>query len=282
LTPEAFVAEPIGRNTAPAIAVAAALAVRAGDPLQLVVPADHLISDVEAFWRTVDTAAAVAAEPQSPLVTFGIPIGRPETGYGYIERGEPHPGATRTFGVRRFHEKPDSEQARAYQTSGRHYWNSGIFLWRASALLAELAQQMPALHALVAPLVEATDPVGLIPGVFEQAEAESIDWGVLEKSSRVVVVEAGFDWSDVGNWSSWGELSGADEAGNVTRGEAVTVDSRDCLLYSDDGLIATLGVANVVVVRTAEATLVIDRDRCQEIRELLRQMREREDTRRHL
>ncbi|MFH1145154.1 MAG: sugar phosphate nucleotidyltransferase [Candidatus Eisenbacteria bacterium] len=278
LSAERFLGEPVGRNTAPAVAVAAALALRRGeDPIQLVVPADHWIDEPARFWEDVATAVAVAAAGDAPLVTLGIPITRPETGYGYIERGAARAEAPGAYRVARFHEKPDLETARGYQESGDFYWNSGMFVWRASAVLEELARHMPQLHALVLPLARASDPVSLLPDVFARAQAHSIDNGLLEHSSRVAVVEARFDWTDLGNWSSWAERRVADAAGNTSAGEVVAVDSSDCVLYSQDGLIATLGVRNLVVVKTGDVTLVIDRDRCQDVRGILEAIRAKAD-----
>lgn len=277
-----FVGEPVGRNTAPAIAVAAALARREGDPLQVVVPSDHWIPDAASFWRGVKSAVAVASAEDAPLVTFGVPIRRAETGYGYIERGAPRAEAPGAYRVARFHEKPDRAQAEDYRRAGRFYWNSGIFVWRSSALLEEVGRHLPKLHREVATLVSAEDPRGLLPGLFERAPSESIDWGVLEKSSRVAVVEAGFAWSDVGSWSSWGELLEVDARGNATQGETLMLDSEQTLVLSDEGLVATLGVKDLVVVRTGDATLVIDRQRCQDVRRLLAALRERSGGRRYL
>jgi mannose-1-phosphate guanylyltransferase/mannose-6-phosphate isomerase len=269
-----FVCEPVGRNTAPACAVAAALALRGGhDPLQLVVPADHWIPDNPAFWRTVDAASAVAGAPDGPLVTFGIPITRPEIAYGYIERGEPRVETERAFRVKRFHEKPDPASARVYAGNTAFYWNSGIFLWRASSLRREIARHLPELAAAVAPLSEHPACEPELRGVFETAPSISIDHGVLERSDAVAVVEAGFAWNDLGSWSSWAEQMTPDGAGNVSRGAVVSVDTQDCVTYCDSGLIATLGVKDLVVVRAGDVTLVVERSRCQEVRRLIEALR---------
>jgi mannose-1-phosphate guanylyltransferase/mannose-6-phosphate isomerase len=268
------VGEPSGRNTAPACGVAAALG-RAGgaDPLQLVVPADHWIPATGDFWRDADTALALAAAADAPLVTLGIPVRRPETGYGYIERGAPRPEAGGCFRVARFHEKPDAATAQAYAASGGHYWNSGIFAWRAGALLEEIDRHLPELGRALEPLRRSPVDRGALPAVFGAAPAISIDHGVLERSGRVAVVAAGFAWNDVGNWSSWAEQLPADAAGNVGRGARVSLDAQGCVVYSDSGLVATLGVRDLVVVRSGDVTLVVERSRCQEIRRLLDAMR---------
>lgn len=274
--------EPVGRNTAPAIGVAAALGRRTGDPVQLVAPADHWIPDPTAFWRTVERAERVAQAADAPLVTLGVPITQPETGYGYIERGASRPEAEGAYAVARFHEKPDRETALRYAGDPRFYWNSGIFIWRASALLEELERHMPALAALVAPLADAADPQAAIDELLPQAESQSIDWGLLERSARVAVVAADFHWSDVGSWASWGEQAGGDPQGNAVHGEASLVDTRDCVVYADQGLIAALGVRDLVIVRAADATLVLDRQRSQDVRAILAALRSDPEAKRYL
>jgi mannose-1-phosphate guanylyltransferase/mannose-6-phosphate isomerase len=282
LTPAHFIPETVGRSTAPAVAVTAALALRTGDPLQLVVPSDHWIPEADDFWGSVDEALAVAAAPDSPLVTLGVPITRPETGYGYIERGTAREPGPRAYAVARFHEKPDRERAARYQAAGGFYWNSGIFVWRASAVMAEIERHMPALHADVAPLVTAADPLALLPGIFERAASESIDCGVIEKSSRVAVVEAGFAWSDLGSWDSLDALVAPDARGNVALGDVELLESEGCVAYADEGLVAALGVRDLVIVRSGDVTLVVDRSRCQDVRRVLEALRARADAGRFL
>ncbi len=276
LPPARLVLESVGRDTAPALAVAAALGTRGGrDPVQIVAPSDHWIGDVAGFWDSVERAVAVAEAPDAPLVTFGIPISRPDTGYGYLERGGPRSEARDVWRVARFHEKPDAATARTYQSAGRYFWNSGIFVWRASSLLAEVERRMPELHALVRGLATAPgDPRELLPEIFRRAPARSIDYGVLEQSDRVAVVRAEFDWSDVGTWGSWGEMAaGAD--GNAARGDVLAIESSDCVLYSEGGTLAVLGVRDLVIVHTPEATLVVPRGRCQEVRQILQALKSR-------
>jgi len=270
-----LVTEAVGRDTAPALAVAAALGTRGGcDPVQLVAPSDHWIGDTEAFWETVERAVAVAEAGDHPLVTLGIPITRPDTGYGYIERGPARPEARAVWRVARFHEKPDERTAATYQAAGRYFWNSGIFVWRARSLLEEIERQMPALFALVRDLVSAEDPGRLLPEIFRRAPSRSIDYGILEHCSRVAVVEAGFDWSDVGTWGSWGQLA-ADAGENAVHGDVVAVESSGCVLYAEEGTVATLGVKDLVVVHTPGATLVVPKSRCQEVRRILQALKAR-------
>jgi len=218
----------------------------------------------------------VAEAADAPLVTFGIPISRPDTGYGYLERGEPRGETRGVWQVAHFHEKPDAATAGVYQAAGRYFWNSGIFVWRASSLLAQVQRRMPELHALVSELITTpADPRSLLSEIFRRAPSRSIDYGVLEHCDRVAVVQAGFDWSDVGTWGSWGELT-AGEDGNAASGDVLALDSSGCVLYSEGGTLAALGVRDLVIVHTAEATLVVPRSRCQEVRRILQALRSRE------
>ncbi|MBD3237400.1 MAG: NTP transferase domain-containing protein [Candidatus Eisenbacteria bacterium] len=281
--PEHLIPEPVGRNTAPAAAVVAALGLRGGrDPLQLVTPADHWIPSTDDFWSGVERARVVAEAADSPLVTFGVPITRPETGYGYIERGGARAEGRWAYRVAQFHEKPNQATAEAYLASGRCYWNAGIFLWRASAFAAEVERCLPDLWSLVAPLITAPQPLERLPEIFARAPAQSIDYGVLEASKRVAVVATDFAWSDLGNWSGWGELAGNDAQGNARAGETVTLETRDCVLHAEEGLIATLGISDLIVVRSGAVTLVADRKRAQDVRDLLERLREQPGGERHL
>jgi len=283
LGPSGYVREPVGRNTGPACAVAAALATREGrDPLQLVVPADHWIPETERFWQGVDEAVAVAAAEDAPLVTFGVPIRRPETGYGYIERAAARPEGPHAYRIARFHEKPDAATAQRYAAQPGYYWNSGIFVWRAGALLEEIGRLLPDLAAALAPLRRPDDGHHRLGEVFVAAPSISIDHAVLEHSPRIAVVEAGFAWNDLGNWSSWAEHVSVDAEGNAHRGASLRVDAHDCVLYAETGLIAVLGVRDLIVVRAGDVTLVADRNRAQEVRRLVETLRERPELKDYL
>ncbi len=273
-----IVAEVAGKSTGPACAVAAALGVRRGaDPIQLVAPSDHLVPDVEAFWTAVDQAAQLIDQQPQRLVTFGIPISEPDTGYGYIERAAPIDSAENAWDVAHFHEKPDEETARTYQASGDCYWNSGIFVWRPQAFLAELFGHMPKLHTLVMPLIGANDPISMLDDIFRRAESVPVDVGVLERSQQVAVIPAGFAWDDVGTWDRWAKLA-AGEDGNATAGQVLALESEGCALFADDGLVVTLGLKDLVVVRSGDVTLVLPKSRASEIKSILEALREsRED-----
>ena len=276
VTPRAIVLEPFGRNTAPAIALAALAALRdAGevDPLLLVLPADHVIRDTAVFQQAVHLALPAAEQGQ--LVTFGIVPGTPETGYGYIQRGEPH-GAV--FRIARFVEKPDLAHAQQFVAAGDYYWNSGMFLFRASRYLAELAHLAPemaaACRAAFAGGVADLDFTRVSAPAFERCPSDSIDYAVMEKTAGAVVVPLDAGWSDVGSWSALHEASDADADGNVTHGDVLLEDSSGCYLYAESRLLATVGLNDHVVVETKDAVLVAPRNRVQDVKKLVNRLKE--------
>ncbi len=286
--------EPVGRNTAPALSAAAAIATREGaDPLLLMMPSDHLIADRVAFQRAVLAGAELAA--QGEVVTFGIVPTRAETGYGYIELGAPigEQSAPARYQVKAFKEKPDAETALRYIDSGGYLWNAGIFMMRASTWQAHAERLCPAIHAAAARATSAGREDGdffrLEADAFKASPSDSIDYAVMEPLSvegavRVVALDAG--WSDVGSWSSLWEVSAHDSHGNVTRGDVCTIDSQDNLVFAEHRLVATLGCADLVVVETADAVLVADKRKTQDVKHvvdwLARQNREERLTHRRV
>jgi mannose-1-phosphate guanylyltransferase/mannose-6-phosphate isomerase len=276
-TPQAIVLEPQGRNTAPAAAIAALLATGGNadvDPVLLILPADHVISDVAAFQAAV--AAGRAASEAGSLVTFGVVPDRVETGYGYIRRGSAVGAA---FKVERFVEKPDAATARVYLDSGEYYWNSGMFMFRASAYLAELGRQAPAMlaacRAAVAGARRDLDFLRLPEQEFVACPSDSIDYAVMEKTSLAVVVPLSAGWSDVGSWSALADALPRDSAGNVTVGDVLIEDSSGCYLHSTSRLVAAVGLRDHVVVETKDAVLVAPRDRVQDVKELVAELKAR-------
>ncbi|CAA7621176.1 mannose-1-phosphate guanylyltransferase/mannose-6-phosphate isomerase [Magnetospirillum sp. SS-4] len=262
----AVVIEPMGRNTAPAAAVAA-LMLAADDPgaLMLLMPSDHLIADVPAFRRAVEAAVPLAEAGR--LVTFGIRPTGPNTGYGYIKAGAPLPGGN---AVERFVEKPDLATAQAYLESGEYTWNSGIFLLPAGMFLAELETHAP---GMVAGCRAALDRgrgdlffFRLDDEAFAGIESRSIDYAVMERSDKVAVVPVEMGWSDIGSFSALWQESPRDSAGNVVRGDVLVLDSADCYLRSQDHLVAVVGCRDLVVVATDDAVLVADKSRDQEVK----------------
>ena len=276
LTPKAIVLEPFGRNTAPAIALAALAARRdAGgvDPLLLVLPADHVIRDTAVFQQAVRTALPAAEQGQ--LVTFGIVPDRPETGYGYIQRGA---AQGNVFRIARFVEKPDLERARQFVAAQDYYWNSGMFLFRAGRYLEELERLAPEMaHACRTAFEQGRkdlDFTRLDAAVFEGCPSDSIDYAVMEKTAGAVVVPLDAGWSDVGSWSALHDASDADADGNVAHGDVLQEDSSGCYLYAESRLVAAVGLRNHVVVETKDAVLVAPRDRVQDVKKLVNRLKE--------
>lgn len=283
VVPTAILLEPVGRNTAPAVALAALRARDGGDdPVLLVLPADHVIRDTAAFLSAVGQAMPLAES--GALVTFGIVPDRPETGYGYIRRGEPvreggEPAAT-VYPVARFVEKPDLPTAREYVASGDYFWNSGMFLFRASVFLEELKRHAPAMvEACTRAMAEAVCDLDFTrPGAeaFRSCPSDSIDYAVMEKTAAAMMVPLQAGWSDVGSWASLWEVQEQDAAGNVIRGDVLNVDARDCYLQSTSRLVAAVGLRDHVVIETADAVLVAARDRVQEVKEIVQQLKRAE------
>lgn len=277
--------EPAGRNTAACIGLAAVHLQQTpgpwgSDPIMMVLPADHVVRDGEAF-RRVMRAAARAAE-EHPLVTIGVWPTRPETGYGYIELDAPAGQALGydVYRVRRFVEKPDVALARRYVAGGRHLWNSGMFVWRTSAIRDALARHMPALHQgleRIAAAWHTPQAAEVAQAVFAELESISIDYGVLEKAEHIVVIPADFGWDDAGSWPAFERLFSPDEDGNVVRGARhVGIDTSQCIVVvngEQPKLVATLGVRDLVIVETEDVTLICAKERAQDIRALLARLR---------
>ncbi|MFZ5862227.1 MAG: mannose-1-phosphate guanylyltransferase/mannose-6-phosphate isomerase [Nitrospirota bacterium] len=269
--------EPVGRNTALAIAVTARrLAHRDPDAVMVVLPADHAIAKPEGFRACLDGAIAVARAGY--LVTMGIVPHRPETGYGYIKRGDALAVETggRTapptvFRVERFVEKPDRATAERYVTDGSYAWNSGMFVWRAAAILEELSRHAPNVAAAgdrIAAAMAAGDNTA-VRNLYEAAESVSIDYAVMERSTRVAVIPADFGWNDVGSWAALDDVATKDARGNVVSGRVVDVDSRNSILYAQDRVVAAIGLNDLVVVDTPDATLVCAKERAQDVRKVV-------------
>jgi len=281
IEPRATLLEPFGRNTAPAIALAAHAALKgppaqpnALDPVLLVLPADHVIRDIAAFHTAV--RAALAAAEAGQLATFGIVASAPETGYGYIERGAPSGAA---FRIARFIEKPNSERAREFVASGDYYWNSGMFLFRARRYLQELERFAPEMARICEQAFrgarEDLDFLRIDPGLFEACPADSIDYAVMEKTGDAVVVPLDAGWSDVGSWSSLHAASDADAHGNVIHGDVISEDTQGSYLYSQSRLVAAVGLKDHVVIETKDAVLVAPRERVQDVKKLVLRLKER-------
>ncbi|MCW8926793.1 MAG: mannose-1-phosphate guanylyltransferase/mannose-6-phosphate isomerase [Xanthomonadales bacterium] len=272
---EKFLLEPMGRNTAPAIALAA-MSVRdsAGEKASmLVMPADHLIADLEAFAESVKEATRLSQ--QGLLVTFGIFPTHAETGYGYIRKGE---AITDKGGYRvaEFVEKPDKATARKYLDSGEYYWNSGMFCFQAGTFLDSLKRFAPDVYKAARRVWAATDktssPIEFPADPFAECPSISIDYAVMERADNTAVVASNFGWSDIGSWKAISELYESDESGNSIRGKAVMVGSKGCFVQGGERLVAAVGVKDLIIVDTGDAVLVADRNQAQDVKEVVSQL----------
>ena len=275
---QAILLEPVGRNTAPAIA-AAALHLLADDPdaLMLVLPSDHVVQNVKAF-RCAATIAGEAADA-GHLVTFGIKPGGPETGFGYIEAGAPVDGDDTVRAVRAFVEKPDRPTAERYVAGGNHFWNSGMFVFRADALIGELERLAPdivkACRAALAAAKRDEDFVRLDKAAFAAAPSISIDYAVMERTEHAAMVPVDMGWSDVGSWQALWEIGAKDHAGNVIVGDVLQIGAGNCYLRGDGVLVAAIGLEDFVVIATKDAVLVAPKGESQEVRQIVDQLSER-------
>lgn len=285
LPTENLLTEPLGRDTAPAV-LYAALEIARIDPgaIMGVFPSDHRVEQPEAFGRVLERAVALAAH-QDVLITLGIAPTFPSTGYGYIERGaaleeQGDDGGFPAFQVRRFSEKPGADTAQAFVSSGRHSWNSGMFVWQVGTILRAFERHQPELyHALSA----AVRQRGGVRAAYPTLPKISLDYAVLEKAANVVVIPAEFGWDDLGDWNALERLLRG-QGENVSVGRHVGIDTGGAILYTTDGddLIATIGLEDVVVVRTAEVTLVVHKDRTQDIKRLVQQLKDNPDLERYV
>ncbi len=269
----AILLEPVGRNTAPAVALAALKALEmASDAVLIVAPADHVIRDAQGFQRAAEVAVSLAN--QGKLVTFGIVAYAPETGYGYIRRGA---GTGPSYPVAEFIEKPPLDLATQFVASGDYYWNSGMFVFKASRYLEELRSFAPdILEAATAAFRAATsdfDFVRIGKDAFVECRSESIDYAVMEKTRDAIVLPLDAGWSDVGSWSSLFDALPADEDGNVLQGDVLIHDTHDCYVHSTSRLVATVGMDDHIVVETKDAVLVAPKDRVQDVKELVAKLR---------
>jgi mannose-1-phosphate guanylyltransferase/mannose-6-phosphate isomerase len=273
--PRALVVEPVGRNTAPAAAVAALLLVR-DDPqaLMLLMPADHAVGDRAAFLAAVDRALPPAAEGR--LVAFGIEPTHAHTGYGYIQRGAGLPGLPGCFALRRFVEKPDAPTAEAYVAAGDYVWNSGLFLFPAQRYLDELERRNPAMVAACRRAVAEAEQdlffVRLGEEAFRSSPSDSIDYAVMEHVEGGAVVPAAMGWNDVGSWAALWEISPKDAHGNATKGDVLAVDVENSFLRSEGPALAAVGLRDVVLVATKDAVLAVARDRSEDVREVVERL----------
>ncbi|MGP9765418.1 mannose-1-phosphate guanylyltransferase/mannose-6-phosphate isomerase [Halomonas sp. AOP13-D3-9] len=268
-----IILEPVGRNTAPAIALAAQTALLSdSDALLLVLAADHSITDAAVFQQAVEAATPFAE--QGELLTFGIVPNHPETGYGYIRRGEQQGDA---FAVAQFVEKPDASTAESYVASGEYYWNSGMFLFRADRYLQELEAHRPdIMHACQAAMQNTQPDLDFIrvdEAAFKACPAESVDYAVMEHTDRAMVIPLDAGWSDVGSWSALWELADKDVNGNISQGDVIQHQSSNTYVRAENSLVTTVGVQDLVIVQTKDAILVAAKDQVQNVKAIVNELK---------
>ena len=272
----AIALEPVGRNTAPAAILAALLVAQTdADGIVLLLPCDHIITNTRAFHEAI--SRAVAAAGKGFLVTFGIAPSAPQTGYGYILRGEALPGLTGAFRVQSFVEKPDLETAKSYLAHGGYSWNSGMFVFRARTFLEE-AQHIddelrPPVEQALALAKRDVDFIRLDRDAFAQAKNISIDVAIMERTARAAVVPADIGWNDIGSWAALWDVGARDDHGNVFRGDVLAHEAANCLVRTDGALVAVVGLEGVVVVATPDAVLVTSRERSQDVKVIVERLK---------
>lgn len=275
---EQVVGEPMGKNTAPAVALAAWWLRRFGaDTVAAILPSDHRIEPASRLREDLEAAARAALERRA-IVVLGIPPTRPDTGYGYIEVGRQAAGSS-LHEVAAFREKPDAATAARYVADGKHVWNAGIFLFPPSVMLEEIRQHAPALAGLLDSLPDRPGPGvdAALEAFYAAAPSISIDYAVMEHTKRAIVMRAGFAWDDLGSWAALAEPGTEDADGNFIRGRALLHDSTGVIAFSDDGLVAGVGIHDLVIVRTGDVTLVCPRGRSQEVRAIVERLKHEKD-----
>jgi len=276
LPEENILCEPVGRNTAPCIGLGAVhVAKKYDDAVMIVLPSDHLIKHNDIFAETFINACALAEEGEN-LVTVGITPNYPETGYGYIKYDSAAKNGE-SYLVQRFVEKPDLETAKSYLADGSYLWNSGMFVWRVSTILDCFKKYMPSTHDGLLKIKEAVGTPQedtVLEKEFPNLESQSVDYGIMEKAENIYTLAGNFGWDDVGSWLAVGRIKQNDENGNVVNGNVVTVNTKNCVIEGADKLIATVGLRDVVVVDTKDATLITTKENAGEIKQVLAKLRE--------
>jgi mannose-1-phosphate guanylyltransferase len=273
ISEESIVAEPVGRNTAPCVALAAyKLAKKDPDAVMVVLPADHLIMKEKEFQSVLKAAAKLAADT-GDLLTFGIIPDRPETGYGYIQLGQliAEFNGLKAHRVERFVEKPDLKTAQSYLKHGDYLWNSGMFIWKVSSIINAFQRYLPVVSKAIeslTPFLDTPDESKAIAEVYESLPDISIDYGVMERADNVLVVPIDVGWNDVGSWTSLQDVWNTDEEGNAIKGKFLSLDAKGCVVSSPQKLTALVGVEDLIVVDTPDAILVCRKDKAQDIKQL--------------
>jgi len=276
-----IIEEPSGKGTAPCIGLAALhMKRRNPDGVMASLHADHVILDAEGFRHALHSAAALAE--QGRIATLGITPTGPETGFGYIERGEALEGAEGAYEALRFTEKPDAETAQKFITSGRFYWNSGIFVWKTARILDEIRVLLPNLHGCLQSIDRAIgtrDENRTLAEVWPQVQSVTVDVGIMERAQNVAVIPISVGWNDVGSWKAVADVMPASEDGNVVVGEHLGLDTSDSLIMGKDRLVATIGLKDMVVVDTDDVVLICPKDRAQDVKILVERLRKEQKKR---
>jgi mannose-1-phosphate guanylyltransferase len=268
-----IIIEPVGKNTAPCICLAATrIQKEDSEAIMAVLPSDHYIGDNNAFLRCLEKAEE-AAKSSNSLITIGISPRGPETGYGYIEFAEQYRSEFNDlFRVISFHEKPDIKKAVEFIKNGNYLWNSGMFVWKASAILNEIQKNLPGIYKNiinVQPFWDTSKIFDMIDYAYKKIESISIDYGVLEKSKNVLTLKGDFDWNDIGSWSAIYDISNKDNDSNVLRGDVISIGSKNVFVYSPKKLTAVIGLKDIIVVETDDALLVCDRNNAQDVKQVV-------------
>lgn len=275
LPEENILCEPVGKNTAPCIGLGAVhIAKKYSDAVMFVLPSDHLIKYNTMFLNTLSDAAEVAEKGEN-LVTIGITPDYPETGYGYI-KFQPEQTLGRAFAVERFVEKPDLETAKSYLATEQYLWNSGMFTWKVSTILNNLKRFLPETYeglVRIQSSIGTSEEEAVLEKEFSAFQSVSIDYGVMEKAENIYILSGSFGWDDVGSWLAVGRIRKSNEFGNVISGNAVTVDTKECIIQGEEKLIATVGLEDVIVVDTKDALLICHKDHAGDIKKVLENLK---------
>jgi mannose-1-phosphate guanylyltransferase len=277
--------EPMSRNTAACIGLAALHIEKRceEDAVMMVLPSDHMIRDEDEYIRVLEKAAQVA-QHNTNIVTIGIKPDHPETGYGYIKMGQriTARGMEPVHEVEAFVEKPDKETAEKYLETGQYLWNSGMFLWKVSTIMKNIKIHMPKLYkalSIIRQAIDSDDAESVLYKEYEKLDSISIDYGIMEKADSVYVIPADFGWDDVGSWTALERIEEPDENGNIIKGNILSVDTKKCIIQGGNNkLLALLGLEDLIVVDTDDVTLICPKDRAQDIKKLLQEIRERQLT----
>ena len=273
---ENILLEPIAKNTAPCIGLAAVhIKKKYEDAIMLVLPSDHLIKYNELFIDTLKDAIKVATEGNN-LATIGITPSYPETGYGYINFGSKKEGNYLAYEVTKFVEKPNIDKAKEYLASGKYLWNSGMFVWKVSTILKNFEVLLPATYDSLMSICDSIgqkDEQTILEQEFNQMSSESIDYGIMEHASNIYTFPGNFGWDDVGSWLAIERINTTNENGNIVNGNVITIDSKDSIIQGQDKLIATVGIDNLIIVDTEDAMLICSKDNTQDVKKVLENLK---------